>query len=75
MRFPWFKRIGLFWFPVKISGWIIFLAAVGYSVFSFIEIDRVSHSVSDTLMNFVFRLIIIGALYSIIAFITGFKKI
>jgi hypothetical protein len=74
MNFPWFERYGLFYLPKKIIGWIIFTGATAFSVYSFIDIDSRSHSVSDTLINFVFRLIIIGAVYSLIAYITSLKK-
>ena len=57
--------------PGTIAGWLIFLAASGYAVYTFIDIDRRSHSVSDTLMNFVFNLFIIGIIYTLIALITS----
>jgi hypothetical protein len=37
------------------------------------DIDGRSHSVSDTLMNFAFMLLMIGAVYSLIAFVTSRK--
>lgn len=71
MKLVWFRRIGLFFVPVSLFGWITLLAAIAYSVYSFIDIDSRSHSVSDTLMNFVFRLVIIGVVYSLIAYFTS----
>ena len=71
MRLPWVRRIGIMFIPVRLPGWIIMLSAIAYSVYIFIEIDRRSHSVSDTLMNFVFNLLIIGAVYTFIAFLTS----
>ncbi len=71
MNLPWFKRIGIFFVPSNIIGWIILLAAIAYAVYVFIDIDSRSHSVSDTLINFVFNLLIIGAVYSLIAFFTS----
>ena len=70
MSFPWFKRIGIFFIPVSLIGWIIMLGGIAYSVYTFIDIDSRSHSVSDTLINFVFNLLIIGAVYSLIGFLT-----
>ncbi|MGC1391081.1 MAG: hypothetical protein WA816_08585 [Bacteroidales bacterium] len=70
MKFPWFKRVGIFFVPATIAGWIIFLAGVVFAVISFMDIDGRSHSVSDTMINFVFMLLIIGAVYSLIAFLT-----
>jgi len=70
MSLPWFKRIGIFYLPASIAGWAILLAAFAYSVYVFIDIDSRSHSVSDTLINFVFNLLLITAVYSLIAFMT-----
>jgi hypothetical protein len=69
MRLPWFKRIGIIFLPVKIIGWLILSTGVAYSVCIFIQIDNRSHSVSDTLRNFVFNFLIIVAVYSLIAFV------
>lgn len=71
MKSPWFKLYGLLYVPKNAIAWLIFLCAVVYSVYSFIEIDSRSHSVSDTLMNFVFRLFIIGVVYSLIALLSN----
>ena len=71
MKFPWFKRIGIIFIPVSFTGCIILLAGVAFAIYSFIDIDARSHSVSDTLMNFVFICLIIVAVYSFIAYITS----
>lgn len=71
MKLPWFKRNGLFFVPISIIGWLIFSAGIAYSVYTFIEINNQGHSVSDILINFVFSLIIIGAIYSSIAYFTS----
>jgi uncharacterized membrane protein len=71
MKFPWFKRIGIFFIPAAVAGWIILLAGVAFAIYSFIDIDSRSHSNSDTLMNFVFMCLIIGSVYSLIAYITS----
>ena len=71
MSFPWFKRFGIFFIPAVFAGWIILLAGVGFAIYSFIDIDSRSHSVSDTMMNFVFICLIIGAVYSLIAYATS----
>ena len=70
MRLPWFKRSGLFFVPTSLIGWLLLMAALAYAVYTFIQINNENHSVSDTLMNFVFSLLIIGAVYSLIAFIS-----
>lgn len=69
MKLPWFKRIGLLYLPISLMGWLLLLVAIFYAVYTFIDIDSQSHSVSDTLINFVFNLLIIGAIYSLIAFL------
>jgi hypothetical protein len=74
MKMPWFKRFGILYIPKTSAGWIIFIAAVAYSVYAFIDIDSRSHSVSDTLMNFVFRIFILYLVYTLIAFLTSMKK-
>jgi hypothetical protein len=71
MNFPWFKRIGIFFIPSNFIGWIILVFGIVFAVYSFLEIDGKSHSVSDTLMNFVFMLLIIGAVYSLIGYLTS----
>ncbi len=71
MNLPWFKRIGIIFLPLSVIGWIISLLAISISVYAFIDIDSRSHSVSDTLINFVFRLLIVFAFYSLIAYLTS----
>jgi hypothetical protein len=73
MKFPWFERYGLFYLPKKLIGWLILAGGIAFAVYSFIDIDSRSHSVSDTLINFVFMLILIGAVYTLIAFLTSFR--
>jgi hypothetical protein len=71
MKLPWFKRNGIIFSPSSVIGWIILLIGIVYSIYSFIQIDSRSHSVSDTLINFVFKLLIIFAIYSLIAYLTS----
>jgi drug/metabolite transporter (DMT)-like permease len=71
MNLPWFKRNGMFFIPVTVVGWLIVLAGLIYSVYIFIDIDSTSHSVSDTLIIFVLNLLIIGAVYSLIGYLTS----
>jgi uncharacterized membrane protein HdeD (DUF308 family) len=71
MELKWFKRNGIFFVPTSLVGWIILLAGVAYAVYTFIDIDSRSHSVSDTLINFVFSLLIIIAVYSLVGYLTS----
>ena len=71
MKLPWFKRNGIFFIPISLFGWIVLLGGLVAAVYVFKDIDSRSHSVSDTLINFVFYLLIIGAVYSSIAYLTS----
>jgi uncharacterized membrane protein len=73
MKLNWFIRKGIIFWPASIIGWIILLLAATYAVYTFIDIDSRSHSVSDTMINFVFNLLIIGLVYSIIGYFTEVK--
>lgn len=70
MKLNWFTRKGIIYWPVSITGYIILLIAAAYAVYSFIDIDSRSHSVSDTMINFVFHLLLTGSVYTIIAYFT-----
>ena len=48
------------------------LLAIIYAVYKFIDIDSRSHSVSDTLRPFFFTLILIYAVYALIAYLTSY---
>jgi hypothetical protein len=71
MNLPWFRRTGIFFIPVSVVGWILLAGALAYAVYVFMDIDKRSHSVSDTLIKFVFNLLIIGAVYTLIGFFTS----
>jgi hypothetical protein len=71
MKFPWFKQAGILFIPISFIGWLIALGSLVYTVYVFVDIDSRSHSVSDTLMNFVFNLLIISAVYSLIGYFTS----
>lgn len=62
----WFTRKGLFFVPSSQIGWAFIVIAIGYSVYAFIEIDSRSHSVSDTLISWMFNVVLIlAALYGV----------
>jgi hypothetical protein len=75
MKLNWFTRKGLIYWPVSIVGWVIFMIAFGFAVYTFVDVDSHSHSVSDTLINFVFNLLLIGLAYTIIAYFTEARKV
>lgn len=51
----WFKRklYGWGWTPATKGGWLTIVIFIALTVWNFRRIDAVSHSVSDTLINFV----------------------
>jgi len=70
MKLNWFIRKGIFFFPASIVGWLIAVAVAAYAIYLFIDIDSRSHSVSDTLINWVFNLLIVAVAYSVVGFFT-----
>ena len=71
MKLSWFKPKGIFFVPVTFVGWVILIATLVYTIYTFRDIDSRSHSASDTLMNFAFHLLIIAAVYTVIAMLTS----
>ncbi len=53
--------------PSSIAGWIVAALSAAYAIYAFMDIDGRSHSVSDTLMNFAFRLPLLFLVYSAVA--------
>ncbi len=74
MNIKWFVRKGILFFPVSLFGRLITTAAIGCCIYLFVDIDSRSHSVSDTLINFVFNAFLVAAAYSVIAFFTSKEK-
>jgi membrane protein DedA with SNARE-associated domain len=71
MNLKWFVRKGILFFPVSVIGWLISITGLALCVYLFIDIDSRSHSASDTLINFVFKALLVGVVYSLIAFFTS----
>jgi hypothetical protein len=71
MKPQWFKRKGIFFIPKSLIGLAIMLIGIIYAIYVFIDIDSRSHSVSDTLRPFFIYLLLIGVVYSLIAFLTS----
>lgn len=70
MKLNWFIRRGIFYLPASIIGWIILTAAAAFAIYTFIDINNHSHSVSDVMINFVFNLLVIGLVYTVIGYFT-----
>ncbi len=71
MKPQWFKRKGIFFIPKSLIGWAIMLIGIIYAIYIFIDIDSRSHSASDTLRPFFLYLLLIGSVYTLIAFLTS----
>lgn len=71
----WFraKRYGWGWYPNSLEGWGVILLYTITVIFHFINIDRFSHSASDTMINFLIPFIINTIFLMIICFIKGEK--
>ena len=52
MKSNWFKKAGWVYIPVHPMGLLVTIGAIAVNGWFFIAIDRHSHSVSDTLINF-----------------------
>lgn len=52
MKLNWFRRDGIFYRPITIIGWLVFIILISVAVYAFVAINIESHSVSDTLINF-----------------------
>jgi len=74
MKLNWFTRKGITYLPASVIGWVILILAAAYAIYTFIDIDSRSHSVSDTLINFVFNLLLIGLAYTIVGYFTETSK-
>ncbi|HZY39929.1 MAG TPA: hypothetical protein VFE53_24915 [Mucilaginibacter sp.] len=73
MKLNWFTRKGIIYWPASIVGWVILVLAAAYAVYTFVDIDSCSHSVSDTMINFVFNVLLIGLVYSVIGYFTEMR--
>jgi hypothetical protein len=69
----WFKahKSGYGWYPASWQGWLILIAYVVAVVQSFLQLDGVSHSVSDTLINFFPRFLILTAILIVTTYLKG----
>lgn len=71
MKFPWFRRSGIFFLPRSVAGWTIFSLALAAAIVVFVRADTYSHSASDTLRIFFICLLGIFAIYTLVASLTS----
>lgn len=71
----WFKAktYGWGWTPATWQGWLVTVLFAGLTAYSFIAIDRASHSVSDTLMAFAPVVLLNLLLLVLVCSLTGEK--
>lgn len=69
----WFKAktFGWGWYPVNLKGWLVTLLYVTAITVNFVNIDKFSHSVSDTLINFAVPFIVNTIFLLIICYAHG----
>jgi hypothetical protein len=69
----WFRarRHGIGWVPNTWQGWTVLAVYVLLVVYSFSQIDKQSHSVSDTLFNFIPRLFLLTGFLTVITYLKG----
>lgn len=76
MEKAWFRKrkYGYGWgLPQTWQGWVIFLLYIAFIPYDFVSIDSTSHSVSDTLINFIPNMFLATVIFIAIAFITSGK--
>lgn len=71
----WFraKTYGWGWTPASWQGWLLIILYVLITIWNFYRIDGHSHSVSDTLINFIPETLAMAVLLIIIAYWKGEK--
>lgn len=73
MKLNWFVRKGILYWPVSIVGWVIVTGCILLAIYLFVDIDSRSHSVSDTLINWAFNVLLVGLAYTLVGFFSEKK--
>ncbi len=75
MKEKWFKakKYGWGWTPATWEGWSVIILYVLVVIMLFFSIDSNSHSVTDTIINFVPNVIILSVVLIGICYLTGEK--
>lgn len=71
----WFRRklYGWGWMPITWQGWLVTLVYVAMLIRIFLNIDKNSHSVSDTLIGYFLPFVLLTIILIIICYKTGEK--
>ncbi len=69
----WFKthKRGIVLYPSTWQGWLVIVLYFAVMIYTFVQIDGSSHSVSDTLINFVPRAFLFSAMLICISYLKG----
>ncbi len=69
----WFRghKYGYGWSPSTWQGWVVILLYAAANIYSFIDVDGMSHSLSDTFFAFIPRVFIFAALLIIVTYLKG----
>lgn len=70
----WFVRKGIFFKPTSPVGWALFTLVAMYAVHALIEVNEHSHSTMETIINWFFRVILVGVAYTIVAYFMSEKE-
>jgi len=75
MHKRWFASVkkGIGWYPVTWQGWTVTALYVIFIIWDFLRIDNGSHSISDTLLNFLPEFGIATITLAFICYFTGEK--
>lgn len=73
MKKPWFilAKHKKGWVPASWQGWLLTAGYIAFTIYNFFRIDNASHSISDTLINFIPQTIIFTGLFSVICYFTA----
>jgi hypothetical protein len=71
----WFKAksYGWGWTPSSWEGWVVIALYIIITIWNFIRIDSLSHSLSDTFINFIPETLVLAVLLILIAYWKGEK--
>lgn len=69
----WFKahKSGYGWYPASWQGWVVLVVYVVTVAYSFFKVDALSHSVSDTLLNFLPQFLLLTVFLIVVTYLKG----
>ncbi len=70
---PYFTRKGIIFKPASKIGWLVLIACGLYGIYALFEIDKASHSGSDTFMSWFLTMVMLAVGYTIFAYLMNEK--